>query len=163
LQPLSIWSGAGKAEISCRGSGKSWPGIGFVPAGGPTAEAVSSSSFPDHSAHRLDRRKIDGDRFTDFLNTNFAGWLSEPLEFQPWAYPPRFLLNDVTLLVIAAAFWLMARAAPLWCWTLAFMIWLLPMLSPPLIFPVARIAPLFPVLLIVMLLRPGVSASVHGR
>jgi hypothetical protein len=44
---------------------------------------------------------------------------------------------DVTLLVIAAAFWLMARSAPLplWCWTLAFMIWLLPMLSPPLIFP----------------------------
>ena len=72
---------------------------------------------------------------------------------------------DVTLLVIAAAFWLMSRAAPLplWCWTLAFMIWLLPMLSPPLIFPVARIAPLFPVLLIVLLLRPGVSASVHGR
>jgi alpha-1,2-mannosyltransferase len=72
---------------------------------------------------------------------------------------------DVTLLVIAAKFWLMSRAAPLplWCWTLAFMIWLLPMLSPPLIFPVARIAPLFPVLLIVLLLRPGVSASVHGR
>jgi hypothetical protein len=34
--------------------------------------------------------------------------------------------------VIAAAFWLMARAAPLplWCWTLAFMIWLMPMLEP---------------------------------
>ena len=63
---------------------------------------------------------------------------------------------DVTLLVIAAAFWLMSRAAPLplWCWTLAFMIWLLPMLSPPLLFPVARIAPLLPVLLIVLLLRP---------
>ena len=32
---------------------------------------------------------------------------------------------DGTLLVIAAAFWLMARRAPLplWCWTLAFMIW----------------------------------------
>ena len=44
---------------------------------------------------------------------------------------------DVTLLVIAAAFWLMSRSAPLplWCWTLAFMIWLLPMLSPPLLFP----------------------------
>ena len=37
------------------------------------------------------------------------------------------------------------------------MIWLLPMLSPPLLFPVARIAPLFPVLLIVLLLRPGGS------
>ncbi|WP_156435361.1 glycosyltransferase family 87 protein [Bradyrhizobium lablabi] len=68
---------------------------------------------------------------------------------------------DGTLLVIAAAFWLMARAAPLplWCWTLAFMIWLLPMLSPPLVFPVARIAPLFPVLLIVLLLRPAGPAE----
>jgi hypothetical protein len=56
-----------------------------------------------------------------------------------------------------------ATAEALSCWTLAFMIWLLPMLSPPLIFPVARIAPLFPVVLIVLLLRPGVSASAHGR
>lgn len=68
---------------------------------------------------------------------------------------------DGTLLVIAVAFWLMARSAPLplWCWTLAFMIWLLPMLSPPLLFPVARIAPLFPVLLIVLLLRPAAPAT----
>lgn len=68
---------------------------------------------------------------------------------------------DGALLVIATAFWLMARSAPLplWCWTLAFMIWLLPMLSPPLIFPVARIAPLFPVLLIVLLLRPAAPAT----
>ncbi|WP_157088631.1 glycosyltransferase family 87 protein [Bradyrhizobium jicamae] len=74
---------------------------------------------------------------------------------------------DGTLLVIAAAFWLMARAAPLplWCWTLAFMVWLLPILSPPLVFPVGRTAPLFPVLLIGLLLRPagpveGVKAPV---
>jgi hypothetical protein len=40
---------------------KNWLGIGFMPAGGPTAEAVSLSSLPDHSAHRLDRRKIDAD------------------------------------------------------------------------------------------------------
>jgi hypothetical protein len=68
---------------------------------------------------------------------------------------------DGTLLVIATAFWLMARSAPLplWCWTLGFMIWLLPMLSPPLLFPVARIAPLFPVLLIVLLLRPAAPAT----
>jgi hypothetical protein len=52
---------------------------------------------------------------------------------------------------------------PLWCWTLAFMIWLLPLLSPPLLFPVAGIAPLFPVLLIVLLLRPGVSASIRAQ
>lgn len=35
---------------------------------------------------------FDGNRFTDFLNTAFAGWLSKPLEFRPWAYPPSFLL-----------------------------------------------------------------------
>jgi alpha-1,2-mannosyltransferase len=72
---------------------------------------------------------------------------------------------DVTLLVIAAAFWLMSRAAPvpLWCWTLAFMVWLLPMLSPPVLFPIARIAPLIPLLLIVLLLRPGVGAPVPAR
>ncbi len=34
----------------------------------------------------------DGDRFTDFLNTTFASWLSHPLAFRPWAYPPSFLL-----------------------------------------------------------------------
>lgn len=39
------------------------------------------------------------------------------------------------------------------------MIWLLPMLSPPLVFPVGRIAPLLPVLLIVLLLRPAGPAE----
>ena len=72
---------------------------------------------------------------------------------------------DVTLLVISAAFWLMSDPAPLplWCWTLAFMVWLLPILSPPVLFPVARIAPLVPVLLIVLLLRPGVSLPQQAR
>jgi alpha-1,2-mannosyltransferase len=68
---------------------------------------------------------------------------------------------DATLLVIAAAFWLMARGVsqPLWCWTLAFMIWLVPMLSPPLLFAAGRIAPLLTVLLIVLLLRPEASTA----
>jgi hypothetical protein len=35
---------------------------------------------------------FDGDRFTAYLNTSFAGWLSRPLEFRPWVYPPSFLL-----------------------------------------------------------------------
>lgn len=67
---------------------------------------------------------------------------------------------DGTLLAIAAAFWLLARGSslPLWCWTLAFMIWLLPLLSPPLLFAAGRTAPLFPVLLIVLLLRPAAPA-----
>lgn len=68
---------------------------------------------------------------------------------------------DGTLLLIAAAFWLMSRGTPLplWCWTLAFMIWLLPLLSPPLLFPAARLAPLLPVLLIVLVLRPATPAA----
>jgi len=72
---------------------------------------------------------------------------------------------DGTLLAIAAAFWLMARgtALPLWCWTLAFMIWLLPLLSPPLLFAVARTAPLLPLLLIVLLLRPALPAARAAR
>jgi hypothetical protein len=35
----------------------------------------------------------DGTRFTDFLNTTFAGLLSRPLEFRPWTYPPDFLVG----------------------------------------------------------------------
>jgi hypothetical protein len=37
------------------------PASGFMPAAGPAAGALSLSSLPDHSAHRLDRRKIDAD------------------------------------------------------------------------------------------------------
>ncbi|MBR0692416.1 glycosyltransferase family 87 protein [Bradyrhizobium lablabi] len=66
---------------------------------------------------------------------------------------------DATLLVIAAAFWLIEQAPPqpLWCWILALMIWLIPMVSPPLLFAVGRIAPLFTVLLIADFLRPETS------
>ena len=35
---------------------------------------------------------FDGDRFTAYLNTAFAGWLTSPLEFRPWVYPPSFLV-----------------------------------------------------------------------
>ncbi len=35
---------------------------------------------------------FDGERFTAYLNTNFAGWLSEPMPFRPWVYPPTYLL-----------------------------------------------------------------------
>ena len=35
---------------------------------------------------------FDGDRFTAHLNALFAGWLTEPLDFRPWVYPPSFLL-----------------------------------------------------------------------
>ncbi|MCA6123203.1 DUF2029 domain-containing protein [Bradyrhizobium sp. WSM 1704] len=35
---------------------------------------------------------FDGDRFTAFLNGSFADWLSQPLAFRPWAYPPSFLV-----------------------------------------------------------------------
>ncbi|MHB8528496.1 MAG: glycosyltransferase family 87 protein [Caulobacteraceae bacterium] len=35
---------------------------------------------------------FDGDRFTAHLNAVFSGWLSYPLPFRPWVYPPSFLL-----------------------------------------------------------------------
>ncbi|SFI70686.1 Protein of unknown function [Bradyrhizobium sp. cf659] len=35
---------------------------------------------------------IDGDAFTAYLNQSFASWLTAPLEFRPWFYPPSFLV-----------------------------------------------------------------------
>jgi alpha-1,2-mannosyltransferase len=35
---------------------------------------------------------FDGQRFTDYQNAQFAGWLSGPMPFAPWLYPPHFLL-----------------------------------------------------------------------
>ena len=35
---------------------------------------------------------LDGERFTAGLNAAFAGWLSQPLAFRPWVYPPSYLL-----------------------------------------------------------------------
>jgi Glycosyltransferase family 87 len=35
---------------------------------------------------------FDGDRFTQFLNAQFAAWLRGPLSFHPFVYPPHALL-----------------------------------------------------------------------
>jgi len=35
---------------------------------------------------------FDGARFTAALNAAFAGWLSAPMAFRPWVYPPSYLL-----------------------------------------------------------------------
>lgn len=35
---------------------------------------------------------FDGDRFTAWLNGTLTHWLSSPLEFRPWVYPPSFLV-----------------------------------------------------------------------
>ena len=35
---------------------------------------------------------FDGDKFTAYLNSTFVGWLSKPLPFRPWVYPPTLLL-----------------------------------------------------------------------
>jgi alpha-1,2-mannosyltransferase len=42
-------------------------------------------------AGRLDLL-FDGDRFTAALNEDFRPWLTAPLPFHPWVYPPHFLL-----------------------------------------------------------------------
>ncbi|HEX3862222.1 MAG TPA: glycosyltransferase family 87 protein [Stellaceae bacterium] len=65
---------------------------------------------------------FDGNRFTAYLNTAFAGWLSQPMPFRPWVYPPTYLLimlpfgslpftagyvafQVVTAALLAAALW----------------------------------------------------------
>jgi len=35
---------------------------------------------------------FDGTGFTEYLNAAFAGWLSQPIAFRPWVYPPSYLL-----------------------------------------------------------------------
>ncbi|MBB5047246.1 hypothetical protein HNR60_001998 [Rhodopseudomonas rhenobacensis] len=35
---------------------------------------------------------FDGDRFTAYLNSSLHDWLSSPLAFRPWFYPPSFLV-----------------------------------------------------------------------
>jgi hypothetical protein len=35
---------------------------------------------------------FDGERFTGYLNDAFSGWLSKPLPYRPWVYPPTYLL-----------------------------------------------------------------------
>ena len=104
---------------------------------------------------------FDGDRFTDFLNTTFADWLSKPLAFRPWAYPPSFLL----MLLPFAPLGFFGSYAAFQVVTAALLALALrsSVLSPPLLFPVARIAPLFPILPIVFLLRPGDSRLVRAR
>jgi alpha-1,2-mannosyltransferase len=37
-------------------------------------------------------RIFDGEALTAFLNTTFSHWLSEPMPFRPWVYPPTYLL-----------------------------------------------------------------------
>ena len=34
----------------------------------------------------------DGHRFTEYLNQSYGWWLSTPLPFRPWVYPPSYLL-----------------------------------------------------------------------
>jgi len=35
---------------------------------------------------------MDGDRFTAFLNSSLQDWLTVPLAYRPWFYPPSFLV-----------------------------------------------------------------------
>jgi hypothetical protein len=63
---------------------------------------------------------------------------------------------DQELLMLAAVLWLTVLDSPrqpLWCWTLALLIWLVPLVSPPVLIPVSRPAPLLTVALIVLVLR----------
>jgi hypothetical protein len=65
----------------------------------------------------------DGNALTAYLNTSFADWLSEPLPFRPWVYPPSYLLivlpfGKLPFLVSYGAFQALSAAllgAALWC------------------------------------------------
>jgi len=35
---------------------------------------------------------FDGEGFTAYLNTAFSAWLSKPMPYRPWVYPPTYLL-----------------------------------------------------------------------
>jgi alpha-1,2-mannosyltransferase len=35
---------------------------------------------------------FDGEDFTGYLNATFSDWLSKPLPYRPWVYPPTYLL-----------------------------------------------------------------------
>lgn len=65
---------------------------------------------------------LDGERFTAWLNSAFVHWLSQPLAYRPWVYPPSYLLvvlpfgllplvpayvgfQAVTATLLAAALW----------------------------------------------------------
>jgi alpha-1,2-mannosyltransferase len=59
--------------------------------------AVGADWMVFHSAARLylngDWATVyDGHRFTAYLNENYRDWLSSPLDYRPWVYPPTYLL-----------------------------------------------------------------------
>jgi alpha-1,2-mannosyltransferase len=41
--------------------------------------------------------------FTAYLNTDFGWWLTQPLAFRPWVYPPSFLLLLVPFAMLSLA------------------------------------------------------------
>src|SRR3569832_2011095 len=71
----------------------------FVKPGsiGPNFNAPGTDWMVVHAAARttLDGHiagSFDGDQFTAFLNWQYKNWLTSPLPFRPWVYPPSFLL-----------------------------------------------------------------------
>jgi hypothetical protein len=64
---------------------------------GPNFTAVGADWMVYHGAARAyfdghGAMLYDGDRFTALLNHTYRGWLSAPLPFRPWVYPPSYLL-----------------------------------------------------------------------
>src|SRR5271156_2484881 len=64
---------------------------------GPDLNAPGGDWIAFYGAARafLDGRPdliFDGNRLTAYLNSAFSWWLSEPLEFRPWVYPPSYLM-----------------------------------------------------------------------
>jgi hypothetical protein len=58
---------------------------------------------------------FDGDALTAYLNSTFVDWLSQPMPFRPWVYPPSYLLfvlpfGALSFLGSYAAFQLLSAA-----------------------------------------------------
>src|SRR5579862_2542742 len=49
--------------------------------------AAARSVLDGHAA-----QIFDGAHFTALLNHTYHAWLSQPLRFRPWVYPPTYLL-----------------------------------------------------------------------
>lgn len=74
-----------------------WPGVIGPNYIAPGTDWMVMYGAVDAALHGHIPLIYDGDRFTAHLNTMFSGWLTQPLYFRPWVYPPSFLVILVPL------------------------------------------------------------------
>lgn len=113
---IAVWAAAFAAAIipgGLFGNSLYAPGTDFAVFYTAAREALSGNLA----------RLYDGGELTAELNHNLAGWLSAPLPFHPWVYPPSFLtvVTPFGLLSFGTAYFafealsIAALTAALWC------------------------------------------------